>query len=197
MNISVVTPPAVKPITLAEAKRQLRVEFDDEDAHIETLIAAATELCESYQGRAFIERTLRRTLDCFPSSGIGIVLPYPPLITVVEIKYDDEAGDEQTLATDQYQFDVTEVPARVRLAPGVGLWPATELQAVGSVRIDYTAGYGDSGASVPEATKLAIKIKLSDLYENRESIAPGSMTQLASVAAESLLAPDLVQWQGD
>jgi uncharacterized phiE125 gp8 family phage protein len=197
VNITTVTAPVADPIDLAQAKKQLNVTFDDDDMYIQDLVKVAVELCEGYQGRAFIKRTLRRTLDGFPSAGVGIVLPYPPLISVVSIKYDDEEGTEQTLATDQYQYDVSQQPARITLAPNVGLWPATESQAVGSVRVEYEAGYGNDGDAVPWAARQAIRIKLADLYENRESIAPGGLTELGSVAAEALLGPDRIPWQGD
>lgn len=46
-----------EPITLAEAKSHLRVLYDDEDAYIEMLIAAAREYAENYQNRVYVERT--------------------------------------------------------------------------------------------------------------------------------------------
>ncbi|MBU6956017.1 head-tail connector protein [Hahella sp. HN01] len=43
------------PISLEEAKQHLRVEHDDEDAYIETLIAVARNLAEEYSGLSLEE----------------------------------------------------------------------------------------------------------------------------------------------
>ncbi|WLQ15429.1 head-tail connector protein [Hahella aquimaris] len=43
------------PITLEEAKQHLRVEHDEEDGYIETLIAVAGNLAQEYSGLSFNE----------------------------------------------------------------------------------------------------------------------------------------------
>ena len=46
------TPPAVEPVTVAEAKAHLRVDISDDDTYIGTLITAAREWCEEYLDRS-------------------------------------------------------------------------------------------------------------------------------------------------
>ena len=58
------TPPAVEPLTLAEAKSYLRVDTVDEDDTIAALIAAARLLVEAYARRALITQSWRLSLDC-------------------------------------------------------------------------------------------------------------------------------------
>lgn len=45
-----------EPLTLAEAKAHLRVEFDDDDGYIGALISAAREYTEAFQNRLIAPR---------------------------------------------------------------------------------------------------------------------------------------------
>lgn len=197
MNLVTVTPPAVEPVTLDEAKLQLRVEVADDDTLINRLLAVARQLCEAYHGRAYVTRTLRLELDRFPAVGI-ILLPYPPAQSVGSVKYDNSAGVEVTLEATAYYLDAAAEPARLAPAPGT-TWPSTQAGKAGAVRIVYDAGYGDAAADVPEYVKQAILVRLADLYEYRESVVAGAqaVTTVEAVAAESLLAPTRVYWQGN
>ena len=46
-----------EPVTLEEAKKHLRVEIEDDDSYIGTLISVAREYAEKYQNRLIAERT--------------------------------------------------------------------------------------------------------------------------------------------
>jgi len=47
MPLQLVTPPVDEPVTLAEAKLHLRVDFDEDDALILALISAARQAAEA------------------------------------------------------------------------------------------------------------------------------------------------------
>src|SRR5690606_10673336 len=63
-----VTPPAIQPVTLAEAKLHLRVDHDDEDALISNLIQAATGHLDGWTGilgHCLVEQVWRQDHDRF------------------------------------------------------------------------------------------------------------------------------------
>ena len=185
-----VTPPAVEPVLLGEAKTHLRVDSGDEDGLIDSKIRAARLYCEGIHGRAYITRTYRLELDAFPLS--VIYLPRPPTSAVASIKYDDAEGNEQTIDPADYEVDTAREPARVRPVSGYS-WPAT-YDTFAAVRIEFTAGYGDDPTEVPEDIRAAVFLALGDLYENRETVVLG-LNANTTRAVEALLWPTRV-WEG-
>lgn len=172
MDVRTITKPEVEPIPLAEAKINLRVDHNDEDGEIGRMITAAREELEKVQGRAYITRTLAGTLDAFPSSHSGLILlPFPPASEIVSITYWDPEINLVTMDPSDYEFDQFSAPARLRPSTG-NSWPAT-LGRFAAVEIHWKAGFGDDPTDVPPEIRQAIKLLLTDFYENRESIVLG------------------------
>jgi hypothetical protein len=69
LSTKLVTPPVIEPVTLAQAKQHLRVDFPEDDTLISMYITAARQYCEKATGRAFYNQTWLRTLDFFPLYG--------------------------------------------------------------------------------------------------------------------------------
>src|SRR3974377_2319928 len=69
MRLDLITPPAVEPVTLAEAKQHARVEYPDDDALITGMIVAARRMAETRLRSALITQTWNLYLDSFPSAG--------------------------------------------------------------------------------------------------------------------------------
>ncbi len=187
MALKLITPPATYPITLAEAKAQIREVATDFDDEITAFIKAATAHAEEFTGRAFIDQTWELTYDAFPANELQI--PKPPLIEVVSVKYDDANGDEQTLDGSLYVVDAQSEPAW--LVPADNLWP-TPFDGINSVRIRFRAGYLDTASSpqvenVPWDIKAAIKLFVGSLYANREHMVIGQTVVLMPWASEQLL----------
>lgn len=167
--LTLVTPPEVFPVSLAEARAQLGITTTTvHDAMINRLIAAATAKVDGESGilgRALVTQEWKLTLDCFPTE---IVVPLPPLQSLDEITYLDAAGEEQTLATDEYAVLGVGGSKRARIVTAHGKsWPAT-WDFAESVTVSFTAGYGDE-ESVPEPLRAAILLHVGHLFENRES----------------------------
>jgi len=68
MGLQLVTPPALEPIGLADAKTHLRVDVEDDDALICALISAARDYVERFCRRALLTQTWLLALDHFPGS---------------------------------------------------------------------------------------------------------------------------------
>lgn len=173
MGLKLITAPAVEPVTLAEAKAQLRKTTADEDALISSLIVAARNFAEAYTGRAFITQTWDYVLDAFPCGLFE--LPKGPLQSVSSVKYLDSAGVEQTLAAAGYKVDALTDPGRIAPAYGQS-WPTTRSEP-NAVTVRFVAGYGDASA-VPQAIKEALLLLISHLFENREAVAEGNFSAL-------------------
>lgn len=157
--------PAVEPVTLAEAKDQLRVCHNADDTRITNLIVAARQQAEMVSRRQFITATWELKLDDFPLGEDYIKLPYPPLQSVTSIAYIDADGVSQTLASSVYDVDTHREPGRITLAYNQS-WPTIRDQE-NAVTVTFKAGYGDAAGDVPDAVKEAIKLYIEDLYDGR------------------------------
>lgn len=163
--------PTVEPVSRAEAKAQLRVDFDDDDDLIDALIVAAREAAELIARRAFVNQTWDLYLDALPD-GSRLDLPKPPLVSVTGVYYTPEGLAEATLSTTNYAVDNRGEPGGVVLKSGQS-WPAATLEVVNGVRVRFVAGYGTAAANVPERYRQAIKLLVGHLYENREDVVVG------------------------
>src|SRR5215207_4394029 len=136
MGLRVIAPPELEPLTLAQAKADLRVDHSDDDDKITRYIAAARFWVERLTERKVALQTLEFVFDAFPVSEIK--LPRAPVQEIVSVNYDNEAGGEQTVSPDDYWLDNAD-ESRAWLFPET-TWPAT-LDAVSTVRIQFKAGY--------------------------------------------------------
>lgn len=182
MPMQLITPPAAEPVSLAEAKLHLRVDFDEDDALIQALISAARQAAEMLTQRQLVTARWRMVLDSFPGCGLmgvpagktftlpghAILIPKSPLQSVVEIRYLDMAGVSQVMPSAHYTVDKACEPARITPVFGQ-IWPVA-LPQIGAVSVTFDAGYG-SAADVPEGLKSWIKLRLGSLYAHREEVA--------------------------
>jgi len=156
----------IEPVTVAEVKLYARVAHSVEDSIITKWIAAARKEAEDYQHRSYIEQTYRMTYDSFPGSCIEF--PRPPLISVDSVKYYDTEDAENAFSSDNYFVDLNSEIGRLALNYGIS-WPTATLRPINAVIIDFTTGYGDEAADVPDDVKNAIYLYCTYMYENREA----------------------------
>jgi uncharacterized phiE125 gp8 family phage protein len=166
-RVKVTEAPLAEPVSLAEAKLQVRVSHNTEDALLTSYILTARRLCEQIARRTFMEREYTGQLDDWPLDG-EIVLPYPPLVSVDAITYTDDDSTVHTLDSALYAVDTHSDDGRIVLRRG-SQWPTARLDDVGAIEIVWTAGYEDAD-DVPEEYKQAILLLVGHFYENRESV---------------------------
>ena len=172
------TPPAVEPVTVAEAKAHLRVDISDDDTYIGTLITAAREWCEQYLDRTLVNTQWVMRFDSFPYE---IELPRPPIAssgttTAVSLTYTLGDDSTATLSTATYRVDRNSTPGVVRQLRA-GSWPGN-LDDYNAVSVTWWAGYGSAGSSVPAAVRHAILMVVGILYEKRAAAESGSLNEV-------------------
>ncbi len=166
MGLTQTSAPAVEPLSTAEAKKHLKVEFADEDTLIDSLIVAARIMAEAYTVRQLITATYTLTLRDFPGGFGKIDLSPTPLGSVSSITYLDTSGTSQTLATSVYEAVTDDVSAKVVLKPSQ-VWPSVQSGKYETVTVTFTAGYGAAGSNVPESARTGMLLLIGDFYHNR------------------------------
>lgn len=174
-------PPILEPVTLNQVKSQLKFDLSDDspDDDINDLIPAAREWCEEYQNRSYITQTLELALDSWPCDN-AIILPRPPLQSVVSIEYTNNEGVTTTWSDSNYVVDDYSEPAKLVKAYGK-TWPSVSLNVVNGIVIQYTAGYGLTDADVPAKIKQAIIVLVAFWFENGVCDPPQAVKSLLAL----------------
>ena len=157
--ITVITPVATEPLTLANAKAHLRVDVTDDDTLITSLITVAREEAEHLTGQSLATQTLQLRASTFDD----LVLQRGPVQSVSWVKYQDASNAQQTLSGSVYYLDSSGAEPVIRLAYGQS-WP-TIYEQEGGVLVQYVAGFTDCPLPVIQWMKL----RIGTLYEVRES----------------------------
>lgn len=187
-----ITGPAVTPISLAEAKAQMRVESSDDDAIIQRLIASAVAFVDAQGalGKAMITQTWGQWLSPNPGT---VYLSLGPVQSVSAIKYYDVDGALQTATL--ADFNVFGTPNRISVSPKAGkAWPVTQTRD-DAIKIEYIIGYGSSSASVPETVRHALMMLVAHWYDMRETATEKQMYDLPYGFSE-MIGIERNQWYG-
>jgi uncharacterized phiE125 gp8 family phage protein len=185
MSSILLTPPAVEPITLADAKAYLRVDNSDDDAVINALIAGARGHIEAQTRGALITQSWRLVRDAWPGDGRIAVVPSPlRQITAARVYRLD--GTTQALDLQSFVSDIAATPAIISFLS----WslPVPGRPAAG-IEIDVEVGYGDAPSDVPDPLRQAIKVLVAHWYENRGLIALGQTLAVLPAMVPALIAP--------
>lgn len=165
MSITIVTPPASEPVSLAEAKLFLRIDHTSEDALITTLIGAAREAVEAGCGRALITRRVRENLDIWRRDAVnGALLSLGPVTNIVAVRLLADNGSQSVIDPERYRLEGGRDRPRLVFPPGL---PAT-LRSAGGIEVEYDAGFDDVAADLPLALRLATLQIVAALYEARQ-----------------------------
>lgn len=154
MKVSIVEETENEPVSLEEMKAWLKLEIDDDDSVITSLITASRQHCENELNKSLVSQTLLATFDGF---SVVLDLPFPPIESIEEVLYFDVDGEEQELEADSYWFSKG-IPARIEAKER---FPATQSRP-DSVSVEYiTAG------DCTENIKTAIRMLVAHWYTHR------------------------------
>lgn len=162
-----VTAPSEPLISLPEAKTVLRVDYDEDDALIASLIATAVAHLDGpagILGRCLVTQVWSQARSAVPCGSV-VRLPFRGVTDVV-ITYYDSAGAEQTFAADQWQLVEDARSSSVHLASGAS-WPDVATR-VDAMTFTMTAGFGAADA-VPQPIRTAALLLVGHWYRNREA----------------------------
>lgn len=176
--------PAAEPITLAEAKEHLRAEdsFTEEDDLIESMISAARDYAEKYCNRSWASANFLYEFDRFPLASSPFFLLDPGITSVDSITYVDTDGDIQTIDDSTYSYNATR-----QIIITTAAWP-TDFDTGLVVVVESGPDHSASPSPVfPNSVKMAIKLILTDFYENRAGKTDVNLYQ--NLAVEGLLHP--------
>lgn len=157
------------PVALAEFKLYARIEHDDDTLIAQTCLRSAAAWLESATGLVFISAAY---IAKFADWGLCLPVPRWPISAVTAVKYIDTDGATQTLASNQYQTDISTPPVLIVPARGVS-WPSLRDGTINPVTVEFTAGYGATADDVPHIARQAICLLATHLYDKR-GLAPAT-----------------------
>ena len=184
MALTLLAGPKLEPVSVAAAKAHLRVDADEEDGLIASLITTARLQLEAAFGLALMTQSWMWSAACWPRTG-RVALPLRPVRNVVELRVRAGGGTVTVVDPALYDTDLTGDVARITARPGALPGPAAST----AFEIDFAAGYGDGADDVPGDIRQAIVLLVSHWFEHRDPSAAGSMVAPLPAAVAGLLAP--------
>ena len=184
LQVRIVTDMTAEPVELSEVKNFCKVTGTQDDALITLLITSARKALEKYTSSSFGEKTIHAYWQQIPGDWI-VELPYGPIISVDAIYKIDEQGTEEALTLNTDYYVIGDQDFKIKLEQ---FW-STGYTVSRSLRVEYTAGYGNSATEpLPDELRMAIMKQVSTDYNFRDNIQDAGSTALAN-NAKSLAAP--------
>lgn len=144
MNIRLVKPPNVAPMTV-----------DEIEGVTEFQLTEAIRQVELLNFQKCITQTWRIGLSEFPGRRDPIQLPFGPYVDI-SISYLDPDGFVRVLPRGDFLIDIWESAPRVVL-PADTYWPSSLANNDAAVTIDLTVGFGNGPENVPPKIKDEIR----------------------------------------
>lgn len=171
------------PVTLTEAKAQLRVDDTSEDALISALIASSTALVGEMAGRVMAEETWAAS---WASIAGDIVLPKSPVKELVSVAYYDSADTLQTMSNTDFHLFLSDDYSVLRPKPNKA-WPVTAVRE-DAITITFKAGY----ATLPSELRMAVLLCIGHLFEHRSAV-DEAMSELP-MGVDALVSTQRLGW---
>lgn len=154
--------PTFEPVTLAQAKAQLRIATanTDHDSYITRLIQEAREKFEHDSSYVIATGSFVLSLDSFEDDDID--LPLRPITAITSITYKDVNGDTQTFSSTKYTLSNSEAMPEIVLNYNES-WPSVRGHR-DDITITFVAGHATAG-DVPEKIKQAVLLEIKQQFE--------------------------------
>lgn len=184
-----IAPPASQVWSLANLKKHLEVEHDEDDALIEGFGETAAEMLgglDTIYQRAWLQSGWR---DFWPDFSRGPVLRLAPVELIQRITYINTAGTEMLINPLAYYLVPDVMGGRVCWSDAYAV-PGDCARRPDAVRIDYLAGYGSQTEDAPARVRQAVRMLVGHWYRHREDvvIAAGAPKEMPK-AVDALMAP--------
>ncbi len=190
LSVARVTEPNEEPISLADAKEQLRVvDMTEDDGYITALISAARRAVEDMTGRALIDTVF--TLSAHDWAAC-YDLPRGNAHSITSLVYDDVNEAVQTVAAADYRLSKT--ASGISRLVMLSTFTEPDLfdeDYVERIRITFTAGYG-AACDVPQTLRQAVLYLVQHMYDNRSPIAVGVSVAEVPFTVKALAAPYII-----
>jgi uncharacterized phiE125 gp8 family phage protein len=194
MTLRLITDATAEPVSVADLRLFMRLSTVDttEDGLLSALEKSARQYAENFTKRACLPQTFRLTMDTFKDEIVLPVAPVSTLGTDIVVSYlDGTSGNSTTLATSVYGIDSDAEPGRIYLKDGQE-WPSVWDQR-DAVSIQFVAGFKINTAvtpstdTCPEDIETWIKMRVSQMYEYREAMQPGAISEMPHSYVDGLL----------
>jgi hypothetical protein len=180
-SVVVQPPDALTVMSVDECKSALGISGSDQDGMIEAAIKAVVGQLEpasgGWLGRALGVQQWELQLSSFHDhrlawrhkAAYAVVLPVPPLLSIVSVKYLDPDGVDQTLASDTgYRVLGMGGLGKQYIAPPYNLtWPQARCDDA-SVRIRFACGYDGETNILPEQVSAIVALGVRAMLNNTE-----------------------------
>ena len=148
----------VEPISIEEAKKYMRIDYDNEDMLISLLVSGVRRRIEEFTGRSLVSRTVELFLPEVPEE---IKLPYPDHDAITEVEINGTTSTAY-IKTGLNQFILR--PTTV----------TTTQQNESGFYVKYT-----TLGNCPEWVKIEMLKSIDEKYRNRGNTFEGSLTDLS------------------
>jgi uncharacterized phiE125 gp8 family phage protein len=151
------TQPSVLPVTYQQAADHLRLLNDSQRDYVLDLIAAATEYAETALGTSLITRNVTAIFNSLDP----LYLPRGPVQSITSITSGPTHQAVNSWSIEGYgHADLLVIQSNAWIAP---------------LTVTFVAGFGDTADRVPADLRLAIRMHVATLFENRESVSDKAM----------------------
>lgn len=183
MAITRLSAPLAPVLAIADVKRHLRIEHDDDDTYLAELVFQSTDHLESVAGLRLMTQTWRQYLDEMPQSR-SIRLTVQPVHSIAAMRVYDEAGDPQAVSPANLELDAVSSPPRLVVHETV-----QTAKPINGIEIDIVAGFGDTPADVPDSLRRALLLLVAHAYEFRGAVPVDQQPASEPHGFRTLIAP--------